>query len=117
MLSIIIQNEDLKSFLALANTSSGKGTSSMTHDRVNRITQICAAKDYTAKFCNKKVRQEAQDDNNYPLVLCLAVMHGTVYRNIHLDLGKQLQEAELILAQEDSDVPMDSSPLCGKEPP
>ena len=32
------------------------------------------------------------------------------YRNIHLGLDKQLQEAELILGQEDSDVPIDSSP-------
>ena len=42
---------------------------------------------------------------------------GRVYRNIHLGLGKQFQEATLILAEEDCDVPIDLSPLCGQEPP
>ena len=42
---------------------------------------------------------------------------GKVYRNIHLGLVKQLQETELILAHEDSDVPIYSSPSCGEEAP
>ena len=42
---------------------------------------------------------------------------GKVYRNIPLGLEKQLQEAESISAQEDSDTPTDSSLACGQELP
>ena len=40
-----------------------------------------------------------------------------IYINIHLGLGKQLHETKLILAEEDSDVPIDSSPPCDQELP
>ena len=37
-----------------------------------------------------------------------------VYRNTHAGLGRQLQEAESILAKEDNDIPIESSPPCAK---
>ena len=95
----------------------------MTHDRGNRNIQICPAKTYTAEFCNQIARQEAREENNNPQVFVpgsgawhrhskMKSIEGTfvskkksnkgrgkVYRNIHLGFGKQLQEAELVLAQ------------------
>ena len=42
---------------------------------------------------------------------------GKFHRYIHVSLGKELQEAESVLAQEDSHGPIDSSPPCGLELP
>ena len=50
---MVIQNEELKSFLAQTATSSGKKLCFVTCDRVDSTIA------YAAEFCNKKARQEA----------------------------------------------------------
>ena len=58
----------MKSFIAHAATSSGKGPSSMTHYRADRSTQIPATKTHVAQIVNKLTWQE----NNNPHVIMLA---------------------------------------------
>ena len=65
---MVIQNEKLKSFLAQAITSSGKGPSCMTSDKADRNIQIHTAKVNPAEFANKKARQEAREENKNPQV-------------------------------------------------
>ena len=40
-----------------------------------------------------------------------------VYRNMQVGLGRQLQELTLVIAEENGDAPLDSSPPCGQELP
>ena len=138
MSSVLTQIEELTSFLAQAATLCGKGSSSMTYDRAIRNTQICYTKTYAVEFANKHTRQEVSIENNNPQVIVADGLHEVprgraskrhlwikinwrkeerVYRNIHVGLGRQLHEAELILALENADVPIDSSPPFGKELP
>ena len=89
-------------------------------------------------FVKRRLDRRLEKKTTTPRFFCLAVVHATVphrgkhkrsfvsknksikrrskvYRNIHLGLGKELQQAELILTQEDSDVPIHDSPPSGKE--
>ena len=36
---------------------------------------------------------------------------------MQVGLGRQLKEAKAIIAEENTDAPIDCSPLCGQEPP
>ena len=60
--------EELKSFLAQATISSGKGPSYMTCDRMDRNNQVCARKSYVTEFTNKCAWQETIEENNNPQV-------------------------------------------------
>ena len=42
-------------------------------------------------------------------------MEGKVYRNIHVCLGRQLQEAESVLARDGDGTPITNSPACEQE--
>ena len=138
---MLTQIEELKSFITQAVTSSVKGPSSVTCDRVDRSTQIYATKAYVAKFTNTCAQYRAAEQNNNPQIRMQAsgVKHrplkrksiewtfvhknklkkgrGNVYKIMHVCLGRQLQEAKLILADENADAPIDCSPPCGQEPP
>ena len=64
--SMVIQNEELKSFLAQTITSNEKRPSSMTCDRPDGNTEIHATKAHTAEFCNRKLGRGAWEENNNP---------------------------------------------------
>ena len=136
--SMLTQIEEWKSFLAHVATLSWKGPSSMTHDRVDRNTQIHATKASVAEFAKKHARQEvSEENNNKQLFVQDSVtrhrpserksIEGTfankkvkkgrvkVYRNIHVSLGTQLKGAKSIIAEENADVPIDSFAICGQE--
>ena len=102
----------------------------MSHERANRATQISAAKAYNTEFSNKDAHSAALEENANPQVFVpfggarhrptktKTGIEGTfvqkkkqkkssVNKNIHIGLGRQLKEAEAILAEED--VPIDCS--------
>ena len=138
--SMLTQIKELKSFVAQVATLSGKGTSSMTHERADR-TQICATKAYAVEFANKQANQEVSEESNNPQVFVPSSgvwdrpfkrknIEGTfvnkekskkgrskIYRNMHLGLGRQLQEASSIIAKENADSPINCSSPCAQEPP
>ena len=60
---MVIQIEELKSFLAEASASNGKGPSSVTHHRMDRNTQINAKNDFAVVCDKKKASKEAREDN------------------------------------------------------
>ena len=92
----------------------------MTHDKIDRNAKIHATKLTMLNSFNKKARQKAQEENNNPQVFVVGrgMQHkpskrksikgsfgskkksnkrrGKVYVNIHIGLGKWLQEAESI---------------------
>ena len=45
-MTMVIQIQEMKAFLAQVAGSSSKGPSSLTHDRADRNTQIPAAEEY-----------------------------------------------------------------------
>ena len=63
--SMLKQIEELKSFIAQATTSSGKGPSSMTCDKMDRSNLICATKTCVAEFTNKCTWWEVTEENNH----------------------------------------------------
>ena len=77
MSSMVIQNEDLKSFLAWAATSGGKGQSSMTHDKADRNTQIHATRAYAVECTNQNANREVKDEdyNTHVFVLGSGACH------------------------------------------
>ena len=54
--TMVIQIEEIKSFLAQVARSISKGPSPLTHDRADRNTQIHVAKVYAAECVNKNAR-------------------------------------------------------------
>ena len=66
--TMLTQIHEFKSFLTLMTSSSGKAPCSLTHERANRTTQICTAKDYSAEFTNKHAHCEALEENVNPEV-------------------------------------------------
>ena len=68
---MVIQIEEMNSFLEQVAGSSHKEPSSMTHGRASTNTQICETKAYAAKFSNKNARQEAREENKNPQVFGL----------------------------------------------
>ena len=138
--TMLTQIHEFKSFLTQQTSSSGKGPCSLTHKRVNRATQMCTAKAYTAEFSNKNACSAAIEENAYPQVFVplggarhrpartQTGLEGTfmqkkkkkqkkssVNKNMQVGLGRQLKEAEAILAEEL--VPIDCSPPCTQELP
>ena len=111
-----IQIEEFKSFIAQGTTSRGRGLNSLSHDKVDRSTQMCAVKSYAEEFTNKHTQQEVTRENNNLQVFLQAsgVRHrplkrkssieGTlvnkkklkrrranIYKTIHVGLGRQLK--------------------------
>ena len=99
----------MKAFLAQVAGSSGIGPSSLTCYWQQKYTDY-AAKAYAAEFVDKSARQEARKEHNNPQVFVpsTGVRHmpskkkkERTYRNIHVGLGRQLQEADCILANDE----------------
>ena len=105
---MLTQIEELKSFIAQATTSNGKGPSCMTHGMLSakqlRRTTIHRYlwESIKGTFVNKRKLKKGR---------------GNVYKTMHVGLERQLQEAQLFLAEKNADVPIDCSPPCGQEPP
>ena len=64
--TMLAQIHELNSFLAQVTSSSGKGPCSLTCNRANRATQICAAKAYMAEFSIKHACSKAIEENTNP---------------------------------------------------
>ena len=111
--SMLTQIEELKSFIAQASTLSGKGLSSVTYDTMDRGTLNHATKSYAAEFANKRKSIEGTSVNKKKL----QKVRAKDYRNIHVDLGRQLQKAKSVIAEENAEVPIEWSPPCRQEPP
>ena len=134
--TMLTQINEFKSFLVQQTSSSSKGPCSLTQKMENRATQICAAKAYVTEFSNRKAYSAALEENANPQVFVPSGgarhrptktktgIEGTfvqkkkqkkssVNKNIHIGLGRQLKEAEGILAEKD--VPIDCSPPCSQE--
>ena len=62
------QIHEFNSFLNQVTSSSGKGPCSITHNRTNRATQICAARVYMAEFSNECAHSKAIEENTNPEV-------------------------------------------------
>ena len=128
--TMLTQIHEFKSFLTQQTSLSGKGPCSLTHERANRATQICATKAYATEFINKNTHSTALEENANSQVFVPSGgarhmptktktgIEGTfmqkkkpkkspVNKNIHIALGRQLKEAGAILAKED--VPIDCS--------
>ena len=58
---------EVKSFLTQQTASSGRGPCSLSCDRANIETQLCAARAYAAKF-NNKARSVALHENTNPQI-------------------------------------------------
>ena len=108
---------------------------------MERNTKIHATKVYVAECANRHAQQRASEENTSPQVSVLAsdvrqsllkrnsiegtfvnkkkskTGRGKVYRTMHVGLGGKLQEAESIIAKENTDIPIDCSPPCGQEMP
>ena len=59
--TMVTQIVKMKSFLVQVAGSSGKGSISLTHDRADRKTLMCAAKAYAVEITNRNARQEARE--------------------------------------------------------
>ena len=66
--TMLTQIHEFKSFLTQLTFSRGKGPYSLAHERVNRATQIQAAKTYTTEFSNKNAHCAALEENAYSQV-------------------------------------------------
>ena len=66
--TMLTQIHRFKSFLTQVTSSSSKGPCSLTHERANRATQICAPKAYVAEFSNKHAHCETLEENVNPQV-------------------------------------------------
>ena len=60
---MLTQIHEFNSFLTQVTSSRGKVSCSLTCDRVNRATQIHAAKAYMAEFSNKHSHSETMEEN------------------------------------------------------
>ena len=134
---MVIQIEEMNSFLVQVAGSSSKGPSSMKCDRADRNIKIHATKAYSAEFTNRNARQEAREENNNPqfFVLGSGAWHRPSERKSIGDsfvrkqssqerkdkslqkypngLEKQVQETESVLAAEEDDKPLEISSPCG----
>ena len=129
--TMLTQINEFYSLLAQATSSSGKGTCSLPYDRANRSTQICAAKAYVAEFSNKHAQCKAIEEKTNPqeflssggtrhrpvktktgiegiFVQKIKQKKAAVNKNMHIGLGRKLNEAKAILAKDD--VPIGCSP-------
>ena len=83
--TMLTQIHEFKSFLTQQTSSSGSGPCSLTHIRVNRATQICAAKAYTTEFNNKNACAAALEENVNPQVF--VPLGGARHRPTKTNIG------------------------------
>ena len=67
--TLLIQIHEFKSFQTQQTSSCSKGPCSLTCERANRATQICATKGYAAEFSNKNAHTAALEENANPQVV------------------------------------------------
>ena len=120
---MLTQIHELKSFLTQQTSSSGRGPCSLSHERADIETQICAAGAYAADFNNNDAHSAVIQENTNPQafipssgtrhkpVKTKTSIQGahvqkkkqkktTVPKNIHIGLAHQITEA--ILAEKET---------------
>ena len=65
MKTMVIQVEEMKTFLTQITGSNGKGQRSLIFDRTYRNMQTYAAKAYAAECVDMSARQQAREENNH----------------------------------------------------
>ena len=65
---MLTQIHEVKSFLTQQTASSSRGPCSLSHDRANIETQICAARAYAAEFNNNEACSMALHENTNPQI-------------------------------------------------
>ena len=66
--TMLTQIHELRSFLTQQTSSSGRGPCSLSHERANVNTQICAARAYAAEFNNNDACSAALQENTNPQI-------------------------------------------------
>ena len=133
---MLTQIHKLKSFLTQQTTSSGRGPCSLSHDRADIETQICAARAYATEFNNNEACFMALHENTnqqifipssgarHRPVKTKTSIQGkyvqkkkqkktTVKKTSHIGLAHQITVAEAILAEKE----INCSPPCSQGPP
>ena len=134
--TMLTQIHEVKSFLTQQTTSSGRGPCSLSHERADIETQICAARAYAAEFNNINAHSAALEENTNPQVFipssgarhrpskdqdkhtgCICTKKKqrktTVKKTSHIGLACQITVAEAILAEKE----INCSPPCSQGPP
>ena len=134
--TMLTQIHKVKSFLTQQTTSSGRGPCSLSHDRANIETQICAARAYATKFNKNESHSTALHENTNPTDLytiqwcktqaskdqdkhtgwiCTKkeTKENNCQKTSHIGLTCQITVAEAILAEKE----INCSPPCSQEPP
>ena len=65
---MLTQIHKVKPFLTQQTASNGRGPCSLSHDRANIETQLCAARAYATKFNNNEARSVALHENANPQI-------------------------------------------------
>ena len=122
---MLTQIHELKSFLTQQTSSSSRGPCSLSHERADIETQICAARVHVAEFNNDATHSAALQENTNPQVFIPSSgtrhrpvktrtsIQGafiqkkkqkktTVQKNIHIGLAHQITVAEAILAEKET---------------
>ena len=130
------QIHEVKSFLTQQTAISNRGPFSLSHDRADIETQICAARAYATKFNNNEAHSMALHENTNPQIFIPSSgarhrpvetktsIQGeyvqkkkqkktTVKKNSHIGLAHQITVAEAILAEKE----INCSPPCSQGPP
>ena len=136
MATMLTQIHEEKSFLSQQTASSGRGPCSLSCERANIETQICAARVYATEFNNNDACSAALQENTNPQVFIPSSgtrhrsvktktsIQGaflqkkkqkktTVQKNIHIGLACQITVAEAILAEKE----INCLPPCSQVPP
>ena len=133
---MLTQIHEVKSFLMWLTASSGRGPCSLSCERADIETLICAARAYATKFNNNKAHSAALQENTNPQIFIPSSgarhrpvktktsMQGkyvqkmkqkktTVKKTSHIGLAHQITVAEAILAEKE----INCSPPCFQGPP
>ena len=134
--TMLTQIHEVKSLLTQQTASSGRGPCSLSHDRANIETKLCAARSYAAKFNNNKALSMALHENTNPQIFIPSsgARHRpvntktsiwgeyvqkkkqkktTVKKTSHIGLTCQITMVEVILAEKE----INCSPPCSQGPP
>ena len=68
--TMLTQIHEVKSFLTQQTASSSRGPCSLSHERANIETQICAARAYAAKFNNNEAILQPYRKSLYTIQWC-----------------------------------------------
>ena len=74
---MLTQIHEVKSFLTQQTASSGRRPCSLSHDRANIETLLCAARAYATEFNNNQAHSTALHENTNPRSLYYPVVQDT----------------------------------------